>query len=99
MELGQYRALADAALNEWAPGSTTKFKPLKQGLSGAMVLRVEIRGEHSGDLENGQYILKLSHHPKWQDQEDETKTHKRAFEWDTDFANSHIPNLVKTFEL
>jgi hypothetical protein len=64
-----------------------------------VVLKVDIRGEHDGDLDNGQYILKLSRHSQWRDQDSEIVAHRRATDRNTTFATQHIPNLVKAFDL
>ena len=98
-EYDDFKTLLDAAFEEWAPGARLVYKSLRGGRSGAAVLKVDIRGEHSGNVENGQYILKLSRHSKWFDQDSEIDAHERATNRNTDFAKEHIPNLVRAFNL
>ena len=98
-ETEDFKTLLDAAFAEWAPGAKVSYKRLRGGRSGAVVLKVDIRGEHDGDLDNGQYILKLSRHSKWLDQDSEIVAHRRATDRNTTFATQHIPNLVKAFDL
>src|SRR5687767_11513 len=98
-ETEDFKTLLDAAFAEWAPGAKVSYKRLRGGRSGAVVLKVDIRGEHDGDLDNGQYILKLSRHSQWRDQDSEIVAHRRATDRNTTFATQHIPNLVKAFDL
>ena len=98
-ESEKFKSLADAAFGQWAPGATLNYKTLKGGRSGAAVLKVDIRGDHGGDLENGQYILKLSEHSMWPDQDSEIDAHKRATDWSQGYAHAHIPTLVRSFNL
>src|SRR5207253_4350802 len=93
-ESEKFKPLADAAFEQWVPGATLNYRTLKGGRSGAAVLKVDIRGDHGGDLENGRYILKLSEHSEWANQDSEIDAHKRATDWNQSFAHAHIPTLV-----
>lgn len=90
-----FQALAEEAFDEWAAGAAVKFSPLKPGFSGSALLRADIRTKKGSHLESGQYILKLSHPPKWADQEDEIVAHQRAYEWNAAYSKTHVPLLVK----
>src|SRR5262249_46970334 len=94
-ECEPFRALAEEAFGAWAPGATIKFAPLKPGFSGSALLRVDLRTQKGSDIESGQYILKLSHPPKWENQEDEITAHERAYDWNGAYSKNHLPILVK----
>jgi cold shock CspA family protein/tetratricopeptide (TPR) repeat protein len=94
-----FRVLAEEALNNWTPGATFRYKPLKPGYSGAVVFKIDISDIKSGNITSGQYILKLSRHSKWVDQDSEIDAHNRAFDRAIDFSKAHLPVLVKTFDL
>jgi hypothetical protein len=96
-ECEPFRAIAEEAFNQWAPGAVVKFALLKPGFSGSVLLRADIRTSKGSKVESGQYILKLSHPSKWVDQEDEIIAHKRAYNWNESYSQLHLPFLVKEF--
>ncbi|HYW74268.1 MAG TPA: OST-HTH/LOTUS domain-containing protein [Pyrinomonadaceae bacterium] len=90
-------ALADAAFKEWAPEAAVSYKTLKQGHSGDLVWKADVRRVVSGGLEAGQYILKLGEESKWRDQSMEVEAHQRAASRNDSFSRAHIPTLVRSF--
>ena len=93
-ELGRFEYLINVALQRWGLNGEVAFRRLRQGVSGAAVIRIDIRPTSVGPIPSGEYILKLSEPPVWDDQETEDVCHKRAFTFSDEFSRSHIPTLV-----
>ncbi|WP_456713200.1 P-loop NTPase [Bradyrhizobium sp. USDA 4353] len=95
-ELERFRLLAENAFDSWAPGSEIAYRRLKQGFSGAAVVRADVRTQNATtDLRSGEYIVKFSEPIKWDDQESEDVCHARAQNFSPRFAKKHIPLLLK----
>ncbi|RCW19814.1 phosphotransferase family enzyme [Ciceribacter lividus] len=93
-ELARFEYLAKIAFERWAPEGEVAFRRLRQGVSGAAVVRVDIRPTSTGPIPSGEYILKLTEPPTWGDQETEDVCHKRAFAFADEFSRSHVPALA-----
>jgi hypothetical protein len=95
----RFKSVAEQAFAEWAPGAIITYKALQQGLSGAAVIKADVRNAKPDDLQSGQYILKLAEHSKWANQRSEIEAYQLAFEYSVDFSAAHIPTLIKSFDL
>jgi cold shock CspA family protein/tetratricopeptide (TPR) repeat protein len=95
----RFKPLAERAFEAWAPGVIVSYKALQQGLSGAAVVKADVRNAKTDDLQSGQYILKLAEHSKWANQRSEIEAHQLAYEFNVDFSVAHIPTLIKSFNL
>ncbi len=94
-ELKPFRVMAESALRQWTGGARVRCSRLKQGFSGSAVIKVDISNITCTDhIRSGQYILKLSEHPQWADQDDEITAHHRAQDRNEKFSSEHIPALV-----
>jgi hypothetical protein len=95
-QYAEFKQLAEAALNLWAPDSQCILKPLGGGASGSAVFRIDIAPSTSGEKLDGNFILKLSLPPTWADQPMEIDAHRRALGY-ADFAPKHIPALREEY--
>lgn len=96
-----FKQLAIAALENWAPGATVICRALKAGFSGSAVMKVDLSRFNNPKIPSGQYILKLNKPTQWINQDSEIEAHKRAFEYRkaaSSFANDHVVQLVEHFE-
>jgi hypothetical protein len=89
----RFSALLQTAFDKWIPNGVAKLHEMKAGKSGAVVFRLDVRDRGYGDLEPGNYVLKLNPPSKWEDQEDEDSTHARAYERSPVFSQDHLPEL------
>jgi len=99
----KYRALFDSAMQEWIPrGNPSVQKDLVGGRSAAVVAVVDLRPESKGpdSLASGEYILKLDERPLWNgvSEASEAERHNLAREANQEYANSHIPSLIRSLE-
>lgn len=90
---GRFSALLQTAFDKWIPNGVAKLHEMKAGKSGAVVFRLDVRNRGCGDLEPGNYVLKLNPPSKWEDQEDEDSTHARAYDRSPVFSQDHLPEL------
>jgi tetratricopeptide (TPR) repeat protein len=94
-ELETFRVVAYKAFEAWVPDCEISFRRLKQGFSGAAVVRADVRPSGEGALESGEYIVKFSEPVRWENQESEDVCHERAEQFDPRFATKHVPRLRK----
>jgi hypothetical protein len=97
LEFEKFQALADATLDHWSFEGETIASPLTGGRSGSVVFSVDVRGGTRAGIRDGNYVLKLSPPPEWADQELETEAHLLAVDVAPEYAEKHIPKLVKSF--
>ncbi len=89
----RFSALVQTAFDKWIPNGVANLHEMKAGKSGAAVFRLDVRDGGCGDLEPGNYVLKLNPPSIWEDQEDEDLTHARAYERSPVFSQDHLPEL------
>lgn len=92
--------LAANALRHWSDGRTADSTALGGGYSGAIVSKVDIRGDASSSkqIPSGQYVLKTAPYPERPGKEDEYTCHARAADFSTPFSKRHVPKLVSFYD-
>ena len=87
------RALARAAFAAWAPDcASVLLKPITQGYSGSALAQADVRSPEGSALLAGQYILKVSEHLHWKNQDSEIEAFHRAYNWNPEFSREHLPH-------
>ncbi|QQM38505.1 hypothetical protein [Streptomyces liliifuscus] len=89
-----YQEMATEALNLWLPSARFLFEPMPRGRSGAELVSVDISG-NTGDFRPGTYVLRVGPAEEDLAQANELAAHQLIREADPEFAERHIPRLLR----
>ncbi|SFJ80976.1 hypothetical protein [Streptomyces pini] len=90
----RHQNVAEEALRLWLPSAAFLFEPMSPGRSGAELTGVDISGQ-TGDIQPGTYVLRVGPAEDGLTEANELAAHQRIRDRAPDFAEHHIPRLVR----
>ncbi|QIP85538.1 hypothetical protein GLX30_17515 [Streptomyces sp. Tu 2975] len=88
------RAAAEEALRLWLPNATLHYSAMPQGRSGVGLMGVDVSGD-AGEFAVGGYVLRVGPDDDRLTQPNELAAHNLLRGADPDFAEAHIPRLLR----
>ncbi|MGW7092088.1 hypothetical protein [Streptomyces sp. NPDC054874] len=89
------RIAVAAAMKDWLPDAITVYRTMPQGRSEARLLGVDISGTTGPDFQPGSYVLRVGPDDDGLVQRNELAAHNLLRDAAPDFAEKHIPRLLR----